>query len=290
MSGNNVASDYVESLNDNYSDVASVCSGNSEVSNSAFTDFAFLLSQQHFFIRSETLRVFMSLLLAHYIVSWYGVDDVYSLILNNMVHLICIENGYDLSASSFSWVIFSDDSLVDLNFNTVVKAYGFDPFHEDFLLKTFLEQEIIFLDTSNGPDHSPDFPNEPGYQEWVNSPNLNLSPIEVEFLNFLKGYSSDDSDDSMVVDSDEISCKYFDGQSVYFSFYIKKASLVPDDPNNQVQEVSTVDTITPTNGKFLDFSYLDNHKCRFCKRYICDCWNSFSSIDDVDSDFDYSSD
>src|SRR5260364_133196 len=122
MSGHNVEGDYVESLNDNYSDVESVCSEISEVSNSDFTDFSFLLSQQHFFVRSETLKVFMSLPLARYIVSWYGVDDVYSLILNNMVHLICIENGYDLSASSFSWVIFSDDSLVDLNFNTVIQA------------------------------------------------------------------------------------------------------------------------------------------------------------------------
>ncbi|KAF0514980.1 hypothetical protein F8M41_017463 [Gigaspora margarita] len=207
----------------------------------------------------------MSLPLARYVVSWYGVDDVYFLILNYMVCLICIENGYDLSASSFSWVIFSDDSLVDLNFNTVVNTYGFDPFHEDFSLKTFLEQEIIFLDTSSGPDHSPDFPNEPGY-------------------------FSDDSDDSMVTESDEISCEYFNGQSVYFSFYIKKASLIPDDPDNQVQEVTTMDTITSPNGKSLDFSYLDNHKCRFCKRYICNCWNSFSSIDDVDSDFDYGSD
>ncbi|KAF0505902.1 hypothetical protein F8M41_019259 [Gigaspora margarita] len=222
MLGHNVASDYVESLNDDYSDVASVCSGNSEVSNSAFTDFAFLLSQQHFFVCSETLRVFMSLSLARYVVSWYGVDDVYSLILNNM-------------------------------------AYGFDPFHEDFSLKTFLEQEIIFLDTSSSSDHSSDFSNEPGYQEWVNSPNLNLFLIEVEFLNFLKGYFSDDSDDSIVVESNEISCEYFDGQSVYFSFYIKKASLVPDNPNDQVQEVFTMDTVTSPN-------------------------------DDVDSDFDYGSD
>ncbi|KAF0509703.1 hypothetical protein F8M41_018539, partial [Gigaspora margarita] len=189
MSGHNVEGDYVESLNDNYSDVASDCSEISEVSNSDFTDFSFLLSQQHFFIRSETLKVFMSLPLARYIVSWNG-------------------NGYDLSASSFSWVIFSDDSLVDLNFNTVVQAYGFDPFHEDFSLKTFLMQEIIFLDTSSSPDHSPDFPNEPGY-------------------------SSDDSVDSMVTESDEISCEYFNGQSVYFSFYIKKASLIPYDPIDQ---------------------------------------------------------
>ncbi|KAF0539430.1 hypothetical protein F8M41_007077 [Gigaspora margarita] len=267
MSGYNVEGNYVESLNDNYSDVVSNCSEISEVSNSDFTDFSFLLSQQHFFVRSETLRVFMSLPLARYVVSWYGVDDVYSLILNNMVRLICIENGYDLSASSFSWVIFSDDSLVDLNFNTVVQAYGFDPFHEDFSLKTFLEQEIIFLDTSGGPDHSPDFPNEPGYQEWANSPNLNLSPIEVEFLNFFKGYSSDDSDDSM-------------------------ASLVPDDSDDQVQEVSStivrrpdVDVSFYSNtsiGKSLDFSFLDDHKCHFCKRYVCNCWNSYSSIDVVD--------
>ncbi|KAF0488308.1 hypothetical protein F8M41_022334 [Gigaspora margarita] len=219
-----------------------------------------------------------------------------------MVRLICIENGYDLSASSFSWVIFSDDSLVDLNFNTVVRAYGFDPFHEDFSLKTFLEQEIIFLDTSSVPDHSPNFPNEPGYQEWVNSSLLNLSPIEVEFLDFFKGYSSDDSVDSMVTESDEISCEYFNGQSVYFSFYIKKASLVPeDDSNDPVQEVSSTIIHRPdadvsfysntSIGKSLDFSFLDDHKCRFYKRYVCYCWNSYSSIDVVDdNDYDNYSD
>ncbi|CAG8637075.1 22376_t:CDS:2, partial [Gigaspora margarita] len=235
MSGHNIGGDYVESLNNNYSDVASICSENFEVFNLAFTDFAFLLSQQHFFVRSETLRVFMYLSLAHYIVSWYRV-------------------------------IFSDDSLVDLNFNTVVKAYRYDPFHEDFLLKTFLEQEVIFFDTSSSPDHSPDVSNEPGYQEWVNSSLLNLSPIEVEFLNFFKGYSSDDSVDSMFTESDEISCEYFD---------------------SQIQEISTEVSVNISNSKSLDFSFLDNHKCCFCKRFICNCWNSYSSIDDADSDFDY---
>ncbi|CAG8849022.1 17909_t:CDS:2, partial [Gigaspora margarita] len=225
MSGHNIEGDYIESLNDDYSDFESVNSENSEVSNLDFTDFSFLLSQQHFLVRFETLRVFIFLSLARYIISWHRANDIYSLILNNMVRLICVENGLDLSVSSFSWVVFSDNSLIDLNFQTVVEAYGYNPSHEDFSLKTFLEQEIIFLDLSSGPDHSPDIPEEPGYR-----------------------YSSDDSDDSMVVESNEISCEYFDGQN---------------------------------------FSYLDDYKCRFCKRCVCNCWNSFSSIDDVDSDFDY---
>ncbi|CAG8827232.1 10829_t:CDS:2, partial [Gigaspora margarita] len=181
-------SDYVESLNDNYSDAESICSEISEVSNLEFTDFSFLLSQQHFLVCSETLRVFISLSLARYIISWYCVNDIYSLILNNMVHLICVENGLDLSASSFLWVVFR------------------------FSLKTFIEQEIIFLDLSSGPDHSPDIPEKPGYREWIASSDLNLSPIEVEILDFFKGYSSDDFDDSMVIESDEISCEYFNGQ------------------------------------------------------------------------------
>ncbi|CAG8855593.1 32703_t:CDS:2, partial [Gigaspora margarita] len=104
----------------------------------------------------------------------------------------------------------------------------------------------------------PDIPEKPGYREWIASSNLNLSPIEVEILDFFKGYSSDDSDDFMVIESNEIPCEYFDGQNVNSS-----------------------------NGKSLDFFYLDDYKCRFCKRYICNCWNSFSSIDNVDSDFDY---
>ncbi|CAG8857501.1 41735_t:CDS:2, partial [Gigaspora margarita] len=94
--------DYVESLNDGYLDVESVNSENSEVSNSDFTDFSFLLSQQHFLVHSETLRV-----------------------------------------------VFSDNSLIDLDFQTVVEAYGYNSSHEDFSLKTFLEQEIIFLDLSS---------------------------------------------------------------------------------------------------------------------------------------------
>ncbi|CAG8854689.1 22214_t:CDS:1, partial [Gigaspora margarita] len=178
MSGHNVEGDYVESLNDDYSDFESVNSENSEVSNSDFTDFSFLLSQQHLLVHSETLRVFISLSLAHYIISWYRANSIYSLILNNMVRLICTENGLDLSASSFSLVVFSDNSLVDLNFQTVVEAYSYNPSHEDFSLKTFLEQEIIFLDLSSGPDHSPDIPEEPGYREWIASSDLNLSPIE----------------------------------------------------------------------------------------------------------------
>ncbi|CAG8838239.1 8053_t:CDS:2, partial [Gigaspora margarita] len=197
MSGHNIEGDYVESLNDGYSDFESINSENSE---------------QHFLVCSETLRVFISLPLARYIISWYRANDIYSLILNNMVRLICAENSLDLSASSFSWVVFSDNSLVDLDFQTVVEAHGYNSSHEDFSLKSFLEQEIIFLDLSSGPDHSPDIPEEPGYREWIASPDLNLSPIEVEILDFFKGYSSDDSDDSMVIESDEISCEYFDGQ------------------------------------------------------------------------------
>ncbi|CAG8856106.1 16791_t:CDS:2, partial [Gigaspora margarita] len=153
---------------------------NSEVSNLDFTDFSFLLSQQHFLARSETLRVFISFSLARYIISWYRANDIYSLILNNMVRLICAENGLDFSASSFSWVVFSDNSLVDLDFQTIVEAY--------------------------------DIPEEPGYREWIAFPDLNLSPIEVEILDFFKGYSSDDSDNSMVIEFDEISCEYFNGQ------------------------------------------------------------------------------
>ncbi|CAG8617363.1 45352_t:CDS:2 [Gigaspora margarita] len=218
MSGRNIEGDYVESLNNNYSDVESVNSENSE----------------HFLVRSETLRVFISLSLARYIISWYCANDIYSLILNNMVHLICAEN-----------VVFSDNSLVDLNFQTVVEAYGYNPSHEDFSLKTFLEQEIIFLDLSSGPDHSPDIPKEPGYHEWIVSSDLNLSSIEVEILNFFKGYLSDDSDDSMVIESNEISCEFFDGQSFYFSFYIKKDSLIPNDPDDQVQEVSDSEEDNP---------------------------------------------
>ncbi|CAG8854616.1 34142_t:CDS:2, partial [Gigaspora margarita] len=93
-----------------------------------------------------------------------------------------------------------DNSLVDLNFQTVVEAYGYNSSHEDFSLKTFLEQEIIFLDLFSGPDHSPDIPEEPGYREWIVYSDLNLSPIEVEILDFFKEYSSDDSDDTMVID------------------------------------------------------------------------------------------
>ncbi|CAG8854915.1 29118_t:CDS:2, partial [Gigaspora margarita] len=167
MSGHNIEDDYFESLNDGYSDVESVNSENSEVSNSDFTDFSFLLSQQHFLVRSETLRVFISLSLARYIISWYCANDIYSLILNNMVRLICAEN-----------VVFSDNSLVDLDFQTVVEAHSYNSSHENFSLKTFLKQEIIFLDLSSGPDHSPDIPEEPGYREWIASPDLNLSPIE----------------------------------------------------------------------------------------------------------------
>ncbi|CAG8856673.1 1364_t:CDS:1, partial [Gigaspora margarita] len=70
----------------------SVNSENSEVSNSDFTDFSSLLSQLHFLVRSEPLRVFISLPLARYIISWYRANNIYSLILNNMVRLICAEN------------------------------------------------------------------------------------------------------------------------------------------------------------------------------------------------------
>ncbi|CAG8855165.1 20539_t:CDS:2, partial [Gigaspora margarita] len=85
----------------------------------------------------------------------------------------------------------------------------------------------------------PDIPEKPGYREWITSSDLNLSPIEVEILDVFKEYSSDDSDDSMVIESDEISCEYFDGQ---------------------IQEVSNID-INSSNGKSLDFSYLDDYKC-----------------------------
>ncbi|CAG8841932.1 14401_t:CDS:1, partial [Gigaspora margarita] len=99
-----------------------------------------------------------------------------ALVIKNKLN--SFENGLNLSASSFLWVAFSDNSLVDLNFQTIVEAYSYNPSHEDFSLKTFLEQEIIFLDLSSGPDHSPDIPEEPGYQEWIASSDLNLSPIE----------------------------------------------------------------------------------------------------------------
>ncbi|CAG8856869.1 3225_t:CDS:2, partial [Gigaspora margarita] len=77
-------------------------------------------------------------------------------------------------------------------------------------------------------------------------------------------YSSDDSDDSMVIESDEISCEYFNGQ---------------------IQEVSNMD-VNPSNGKSLDFSYLDDYKCHFYTRYVCNCWASHTSID-VNDDDDY---
>ncbi|CAG8742965.1 20925_t:CDS:2, partial [Gigaspora margarita] len=120
-----------------------------------------------------------------------------------MVRLICVKNSYDISASSFSWNVFNDDFLVDLDFNTVIWAFGSDPLNENFSLKVFMEREIIFLDISSGNNADFNHPDVPS------------------------GYSSDDSVDSMVTESDKISCEYFDGQSVYFSFYIKKAFLTP---------------------------------------------------------------
>ncbi|KAF0558214.1 hypothetical protein F8M41_009945 [Gigaspora margarita] len=274
MSGHNVEGDYVESLNDdyNYSEVRSECSENSEVSNSDFIEFSDIIAHQHFTVHPGSLKVFMSLCLARYIVSWYGVEDLYSLILNNMVHLICVENGYDISASSFSWIIFNDNSLTNLDFETVIWAYGSNSSYEDFSLKIFLKREIIALDASSGDGNVSDVSEEPGYQEWVSSVSLNLSPIEVEFLNFFKGYSSDDSVDSM-------------------------ASLIPDDHDDQVQEIASTilrrpdvdvsfyaNISTNSNGKSLDFFFLDTHKCHFCKRYVCNCWNSYSSIDVIDDD------
>ncbi|CAG8840555.1 8003_t:CDS:2, partial [Gigaspora margarita] len=188
MSGHNIEGDYVKFLNDNYSDVGSVNSENSKISNSDFVNFFFLVAQQHFIVRTETLRVFISLALARYIVSWYRVSDIYSIILNNMVRLICVENDYNLSASSFSWTVFNDDFLVDLDFNTVIRAFGSDSLNEDFSLKVFIEREIILLDIFSGDNIDSNHPDVPS------------------------GYSSDDSVDSMVTESDEISCKYFDGQ------------------------------------------------------------------------------
>ncbi|CAG8856709.1 3534_t:CDS:2, partial [Gigaspora margarita] len=46
-------------------------------------------------------------------------------------------------------------------------------------------------------------------------------------LDFFKGYSSDDSDDSMVIESDKISCEYFDGQIQEVSDSEKNNPVLP---------------------------------------------------------------
>ncbi|CAG8844259.1 34665_t:CDS:2 [Gigaspora margarita] len=72
------------------------------------------------------------------------------------------------------------------------------------------------------------------------------------------GYSSEDS---MITKSDEVLDEYFVVQE--------------DNP------------VSPIMGK-LDFSYLDDYKCRFCKRYVCNCWASYTSADINDDDYYYS--
>jgi len=170
----------------------------SEISNSNFSDINSLCSRQHLFVRPATLRVFISLSLARFIVNWYSANDLYSVILNNLIRSICVENDFDIPSSDFSWIVFTDDSLSSLPFENVIRSYGCDPNDVDFSLKVFLENDVINLDTSSGDEYDSAYSDDPGYREWASDPFLNLDPIEAEILDLLKGHSSDDSANSMV--------------------------------------------------------------------------------------------
>ena len=54
-----------------------------------------------------------------------------------------------------------------------------------------------------------------------------------------------------------------------------------------VQEISTSRVDNSGKEISLDFSWLDNHKCRFCNRLICNCWAGYTHMDDNDDYDDY---
>ncbi|CAG8684598.1 32318_t:CDS:2 [Gigaspora margarita] len=65
---------------------------------------------------------------------------------------------------------------------------------------------LDFLDFSFFRDsHNSNVSEEPGYQKWSSTSHLNLSPIEIKILNFLKSYSSNDSITTIY---DEVLCEF----------------------------------------------------------------------------------
>ncbi|CAG8722790.1 39714_t:CDS:2, partial [Gigaspora margarita] len=127
-----------------------------------------------------------------------------------------------------------------ISYMDVIRGFGCDPNDEEFSLKLFLERTVILEQSSSDDTYDPTLERQDCYQEWESSSFLDLAPIEVEILNFFKGYSFEDS---MVIESDRVSCEYFDGS---------------------ISDSKEDNPVPPIMGK-LDFSFLDSNKCHFCK-------------------------
>ncbi|CAG8856162.1 10572_t:CDS:1, partial [Gigaspora margarita] len=130
-----------------------------------------------------------------------------SIVVSMVVRVLLIENHYDLDVLTFSWFIYGNDVLNTASYMDVIRGFGCDPNNEKFSLKLFLERTVVFEQFSGDDTYNPIIEQQDGYQEWEYSSFLDLAPIEVEILNFFKGYSSEDS---IITESNEVSCEYFD--------------------------------------------------------------------------------
>ncbi|CAG8852569.1 13767_t:CDS:1, partial [Gigaspora margarita] len=170
-----------------------------------------VMAFNHFYVNPNLLKVWISYPLARFLFYYFGNPSYISIVVSMVVRVLLIENRYDLDVSTFSWFIYGNDVLNTASYMDVIHGFGCDPNDEEFSLKLFLERTVVFEQSSGDDTYDPAIERQDGYQEWESSSFLDLAPIEVEILNFFKGYSSDDSDDFMVIESDEISCEYFDG-------------------------------------------------------------------------------
>ncbi|CAG8836362.1 25406_t:CDS:2, partial [Gigaspora margarita] len=226
-----------------------------------------VMAFNHFYVNPHLLKVWISYLLAHFLSYYFGNASHISIVVSMVVRVLLIENRYDLDISTFSWFIYSNNVLNTAIYMDVIRGFGCDPNDEEFSLKLFLERTVVFEQSSGNDTYDPTIERQDGYQEWESSSFLDLAPIEVEILNFFKGYSSEDS---IVTNSGE---NYLNGVEVGTSSI------------NQVSDSEENNPALSIMGK-LDFSYLDDYKYRFCKRYICNCWAFYTSAD-VNDDDDY---
>ncbi|CAG8834751.1 1008_t:CDS:2, partial [Gigaspora margarita] len=156
-----------------------------------------IMAFNHFYVNPHLLKVWISYPLARFLSYYFGNPSHISIVVSMVVRFLLIENHYDLNISTFSWFIYSNNVLNTASYMDVIRGFGCDPNNEEFSLKLFLERTVV-LEQSGGDDT---------YDPTLDS-FLDLAPIEVEILNFFKGYSSEDS---MITESDEVSCEYFDG-------------------------------------------------------------------------------
>ncbi|CAG8852528.1 42527_t:CDS:2, partial [Gigaspora margarita] len=142
-----------------------------------------VMAFNHFYVNLHLLKVWISYPLARFLSYYFGNPSHISIVVGMVVRVLLIENHYDLDVATFSWFIYGNDVLNTASYMDVIRGFGCNPNNEEFSLKLFLERTVVFEQSSSDNTYDPTIERQDGYS----------------------------SEDSMVTESDEVSCKYFDG-------------------------------------------------------------------------------